>query len=49
MARLNFRFTPRDTADFDVCADPPRPEPPPAEPAKAADVPEADDTARPRE
>ena len=25
MARLNFRFTPRDTADFDVCAGPPRP------------------------
>ena len=25
MTRLKFRFTPRDTADFDVCSGPPRP------------------------
>ena len=42
MARLVFRFTPRDTVDFDVCADPPRPaptarpEPAPPEPAPPA-------------
>lgn len=34
MARLKFRFLPLDSADFDVCAGPPRPEaPPPAPPA----------------
>lgn len=30
MNRLIFRYTPRDTVDFDVCSGPPRPEPPPA-------------------
>jgi hypothetical protein len=40
MARLNFHFTPSDTADFDVCAGPPRPEPPPAEPPATAKPPE---------
>jgi hypothetical protein len=33
VTRLNFHFTPLDSADFDVCSDSPRPEPPPAEPA----------------
>lgn len=35
MARLNFRFTPLDTVDFDVCGGPPRPDPAPAEPSAA--------------
>jgi hypothetical protein len=43
MTRLTFRFSPRDTTDFDVCAGPARPPAPPAredrpaaEPAAAA-------------
>lgn len=35
MTRLTFHFTPLDTTDFDVCAGPPRPEAPPAQPAPA--------------
>ena len=49
MARLNFRFTPLDTADFDVCAGPPRPEAPAGEPMKTADAPEADKAPPPAE
>ncbi len=30
MTRLSFRFTPLESVDFDVCAGPPRPEPPSA-------------------
>lgn len=41
MARLNFRYTPRDTADFDVCGGPPRPEAAPAEPKAGPDAPPA--------
>ena len=46
MTRLIFRYTPRDTVDFDVCSGPPRPESPPpvgappARPAEAKPVPE---------
>jgi len=47
--RLNFHFTPLDAADFDVCAGPPRPETPPAEPAKPADGPETDEEPPPAE
>ena len=32
MTRLKFCYTPLDSVDFDVCAGPPRPEPPAAEP-----------------
>ena len=42
MTRLNFHFTPLDSADFDVCSGPPRPEPPPAESAEPPGVGEAD-------
>ena len=42
MTRLIFRYTPLDTVDFDVCAGPPRPEPPlaalKAPPARPVDV-----------
>lgn len=42
MTRLTFRYTPRDTVDFDVCAGPPRPEALPsvnkATPARASDA-----------
>ncbi len=31
MTRLKFCYTPLDSVDFDVCAGPPRPEPPAAE------------------
>jgi hypothetical protein len=31
MTRLKFRYTPLDSVDFDVCAGPPRPEPPASE------------------
>ena len=47
MTRLIFRYTPRETVDFDVCSGPPRPEPAPpvskppsARPAEAKKIPE---------
>ena len=48
MTRLNFHFTPLDSADFDVCSGPPRPEPPPAEPAEPPDRSETDKAPPPR-
>ena len=51
MTRLTFRFSPRDTTDFDVCAGPARPpareDRPAAEPAAAA--PRATEAPRPAE
>ncbi len=50
MTRLKFHFAPLDTADFDVCAGPPRPAAPPSpptEPATPADAPETDNARRP--
>jgi hypothetical protein len=41
MARLDFLFSPRESGDFDVCAGPARPEPPPA-----AEKPPAAETAQ---
>ena len=49
MARLNFRYTPRDTVDFDVCAGPPRPEPPPPEQAPKTAEPVRETTPEPAE
>jgi hypothetical protein len=45
---LNFHFTPLDSADFDVCSGPPRPEPPP-EPAEPAGRGETDKAPPPAE
>jgi len=49
MTRLTFHFTPSDSADFDVCAGPPRPEAPPAETQKPADISQADKKSPPAE
>jgi hypothetical protein len=50
MTRLTFRFSPRDTTDFDVCAGPARPPAPPArEDRPAAAAPRATEAPRPAE
>jgi hypothetical protein len=52
VTRLKFHFTPLDSADFDVCAGPPRPAAPPsppAEPATPADLRETDNEPPPAE
>ena len=50
MTRLTFRFSPRDTTDFDVCAGPARPPAPPVwEDRPAAAAPRATEAPRPAE
>ena len=45
MTRLKFHFTPLDTADFDVCAGPPRPDAPPSPSLKPAEPADRDEAA----